>query len=61
MCDPGHQSSLKNGWAHISMGLMWEEGHTPRGSSQSLGVHGLNTWGEVGERHDVDEYERRGH
>ena len=35
MCDPGHRSSLKNGWAHISMVLMWEEGHTPRGSSQS--------------------------
>ena len=48
MRDPGCRSSLKNGWAHASMGLMREEGVYSKSrltrSIASGGVRGLNTY-----------------
>ena len=53
--DPGCRSSLKNGWAHASMGLMREDGvYSRRWLTRSIasgGVRGLNTqWEEEEER-----------
>jgi len=43
---------------------MWEGGILQEAAHKvnclCLGVHGLNTWGEVGERHNGDEYMREG-
>ena len=62
MRDPGCRSSLKNGWAHASMGLMREEGvYSKRRLTRSIasrGVRGLNTWGGGGG--GGGEIERRG-